>query len=266
MYGFGGLRGIQHGKLFGVFPRYAQIPRSYPFEKEGVFAFHAVGGSASSGEAFPHRFHRQIEQKTVDGPDGSASDFEKPAYLRPIHPPPVSLIGESGPSEPIRQNDSPVLQGRGDYFGDKLGPGRGKQKQIGGGRDGVFRGKEQLAYPVGNRGAAGLADRRHPMAPRFQASRQKGKLGRLSAAVQALKGEKAGMPYQAPAPWHFLNFWPLPQGQGSLRPTFLRSMTGAGLAMGRGAGGRVATDVCAGAEARAGAAWGAPPASSSTCG
>src|ERR1019366_4791364 len=31
---------------------------------------------------------------------------------------------------------------------------------------------------------------------------------------------EAGQPCYFSAPWHFLNFFPLPQGHGSLRPTF----------------------------------------------
>src|SRR5439155_19572614 len=33
--------------------------------------------------------------------------------------------------------------------------------------------------------------------------------------------ERLGLQFHpAPAPWHFLNFFPLPHGHGSLRPTF----------------------------------------------
>ena len=37
-----------------------------------------------------------------------------------------------------------------------------------------------------------------------------------------------GLDYK-PLPWHCLYFLPEPQGQGSLRPTFFSTLTGAGL-------------------------------------
>src|SRR6266516_290994 len=48
--------------------------------------------------------------------------------------------------------------------------------------------------------------------------------GSPAHARHASTGQKPGTrkagPYLAYAPWHFLYFLPLPQGQGSLRPTF----------------------------------------------
>lgn len=40
---------------------------------------------------------------------------------------------------------------------------------------------------------------------------------------------------QSNAPWHFLYFFPLPQGHGSLRPTFCPTTTGWALPGGGGA-------------------------------
>ena len=42
----------------------------------------------------------------------------------------------------------------------------------------------------------------------------------LVAATDLLNGKSVPAPTVTQAPQHFLNFFPLPQGQGSLRPTF----------------------------------------------
>lgn len=45
--------------------------------------------------------------------------------------------------------------------------------------------------------------------------------GRGAIAVPNASSDKTGCQWRsAAAPQHFLNFFPLPQGQGSLRPTF----------------------------------------------
>jgi hypothetical protein len=50
----------------------------------------------------------------------------------------------------------------------------------------------------------------------------------VARVLSALSGVSASAerPAQAPTPWHFLYFFPLPQGQGSFRPTFSSAVTG----------------------------------------
>src|SRR5438132_12386920 len=49
-----------------------------------------------------------------------------------------------------------------------------------------------------------------------------GSLGAVATIVPTLAAGGAAAPY---APWHFLNFFPLPHQQGSLRPTWCSSST-----------------------------------------
>ena len=59
-------------------------------------------------------------------------------------------------------------------------------------------------------------------APFRQSQLRSGGRGSVLPVAAPFRSQPRGRPGHFPAPWHFLYFLPLPQGQGSLRPTFRR--------------------------------------------